>query len=55
MILNWANRITIIRILLLIPFVSCMLKINDSTLSEMAQNWMQYAGFLLVAWIIRLC
>lgn len=26
--LNWANRFTILRILLIVPFVSCMLKIN---------------------------
>jgi len=30
--LNWANRITILRIFLIIPFVSCMLKINDADL-----------------------
>ncbi len=27
--LNWVNQFTILRILLIIPFVSCMLKIND--------------------------
>jgi cardiolipin synthase len=27
--LSWANRMTILRILLIVPFVSCMLKIND--------------------------
>jgi len=32
--LNWANRITIIRILLIVPFVSCMLKINDPELGD---------------------
>ena len=40
--LNWANRITIFRILLLIPFVSCMLKINDPSLSETMRNVMRY-------------
>lgn len=35
MILNWANRITIARILLIVPFVSCMLKINDPELGDM--------------------
>ncbi len=34
MILNWANRITIARILLIVPFVSCMLKINDPSLGD---------------------
>ncbi len=28
--LSWANQITIVRILLIIPFVICMLKINES-------------------------
>ena len=27
--LSWANRITILRILLIVPFISCMLKINN--------------------------
>ena len=30
--LNWANRLTILRILLIVPFVSCMLKTNDPEL-----------------------
>ena len=40
--LNWANRITILRILLIIPFVSCMLKINDPALSETMRITMRY-------------
>ena len=32
--LKWANRITILRILLIVPFVSCMLKINDAELGD---------------------
>jgi len=32
--LSWASRITILRIFLTIPFVSCMLKINDAELTE---------------------
>ena len=28
--LSWANRITVLRILLIVPFISCMLKINDA-------------------------
>ncbi len=50
--LNWANRITIIRILLIVPFVSCMLKINDPTLTTTTQNVLRYASvfiFLLMA------
>jgi CDP-diacylglycerol--glycerol-3-phosphate 3-phosphatidyltransferase len=45
--LNWANRITIFRILLLIPFVSCMLKINDVTLTEAMRNGMRYAAIVI--------
>ncbi len=30
--LNWANQFTILRMLLIIPFVSCMLKINNPEL-----------------------
>ena len=45
--LNWANRITIIRILLIIPFVSCMLKINDAALTEAMRDTMRYAGIFI--------
>ncbi len=45
--LNWATRITIFRILLIIPFVSFMLKINDPDLSNIAQNVMRYISILL--------
>lgn len=50
--LNWANRITILRILLLVPFISCMLKINDHGLSSGARDIMRYAAiavFLIMA------
>ncbi len=50
--LSWASWITIIRILLIIPFVSCMLKINDAALSESMRNAMRYAAtfiFLVMA------
>jgi len=45
--LNWANRITILRILLIIPFVSCMLKINDAVLSEAMRNIMRYISIFI--------
>ena len=45
--LSWANRITIIRILLIIPFVSCMLKINDAALTEAMRDTMRYAGVFI--------
>jgi cardiolipin synthase len=50
--LSWANRITIVRILLIIPFVSCMLKINDAALSESMRDAMRYVAtfiFLIMA------
>ena len=52
MTLNWANRITIFRILLIAPFVSLMLKSNDVALSYGAQNAMRHVAiltFLLMA------
>lgn len=42
--LNWANRITILRILLIVPFVSCMLKINDAALSEVTRDIFRYVA-----------
>ncbi len=45
--LNWANRITITRILLIVPFVACMLKTNDPSLSEMQRHLLRYASFLI--------
>jgi cardiolipin synthase len=45
--LNWATRITILRILLIIPFVSCMLKINDPEFSPALQTTMRYISIVL--------
>jgi len=50
--LSWASRITILRILLIAPFVSFMLKINDSALNLGVQNAMRYVSifiFLIMA------
>jgi CDP-diacylglycerol--glycerol-3-phosphate 3-phosphatidyltransferase/cardiolipin synthase len=50
--LNWATRITILRILLIIPFVGFMLKINDPEFSPAMQNLMRYISvviFLIMA------
>ena len=44
---TWATRITILRILLVAPFISCMLKINDQRLSFEEQNIMRYIAILL--------
>lgn len=45
--LNWATRITIFRILLTVPFVSLMLKMNDPALGELARNVVRYISLLL--------
>jgi len=45
--LSWANRITILRIFLIVPFVSCMLKINDAALSAPMRNTMRYIAILI--------
>jgi CDP-diacylglycerol--glycerol-3-phosphate 3-phosphatidyltransferase len=45
--LSWANRITILRILLIAPFVSFMLKINDPDLSAGLQVGMRYGAILV--------
>ena len=47
MLLNWANRITVLRILLIGPFVSCMLKINDPMLSQTMHVGMRYASIVI--------
>jgi cardiolipin synthase len=39
---NWATRFTVLRILLIVPFVSCMLKIHDSELTATVQDAMRY-------------
>ena len=46
--LSWASRITILRILLIVPFVSCMLKINDAALGE-AMRYVAIVIFLVMA------
>ena len=45
--LSWANRITILRILLIVPFVICMLNINDSEFSLSGQHWMRFFSVLI--------
>ena len=52
MTLSWANRITILRILLIAPFVICMLQINDPELSERIRHLIRYSAvaiFFLMA------
>lgn len=45
--LNWATRITIFRILLIVPFVSFMLKINDPALSHAVRDVVRYTSMFL--------
>ena len=45
--LNWATRITIFRILLIVPFVSFMLKMNDPALGDLAHNAVRYISIFL--------
>ena len=45
--LNWATRITIFRMMLIIPFVSFMLKINDPDLGNTARDIMRYVSIFL--------
>jgi cardiolipin synthase (CMP-forming) len=47
MTLNWANRITILRILLIAPFISCMLQINDLEWSEHIRHLIRYSAVAL--------
>ncbi len=50
--LSWATRITIVRILLIVPFVSCMLKINDPEITSATQDLLRYIAtfiFLIMA------
>ena len=42
--LSWANRITILRILLIVPFVIFMLKVNSPALNDAIQNIFRYAA-----------
>ncbi len=47
MTLSWANRMTILRILLVVPFVIFMLKINSPMLSEPMRNAIRYLSFAI--------
>jgi cardiolipin synthase len=46
--LTWANRLTIVRILLIVPFVSCMLKINEPGRGEL-MRYIAFAIFMFMA------
>ena len=42
--LSWPTRISITRILLIVPFVTCMLHINDSELTPQTQTLLRYVA-----------
>lgn len=42
--MTWANRITILRILLIVPFVSFMLQINDAGFSQSSRDYFRYGA-----------
>ena len=45
--LSWPNRITILRILLIVPFVSCMLKINDPSIKGELGTALRYIAIAI--------
>ena len=50
--LSWPTRITIARILLIVPFVDCMLSMNDPQLTEPGRRFLRHAAvglFFLMA------
>jgi len=47
MTLSWANRITILRILLIAPFIICMLQINDEGLSDHIRHLIRYSAVVI--------
>jgi CDP-diacylglycerol--glycerol-3-phosphate 3-phosphatidyltransferase len=50
--LSWATRITLLRIFMIVPFVACMLNINDPGLSSSLQTALRYVAttiFFLMA------
>ncbi|RPJ36612.1 MAG: CDP-alcohol phosphatidyltransferase family protein [Planctomycetaceae bacterium] len=45
--LSWPTRITLVRILLIVPFVDCMLSTHDPQLDQASQNLLRYAAIAL--------
>jgi cardiolipin synthase len=42
--LSWPTRITLVRILLIVPFVDCMLSMNDPALKEAGQTFLRHVA-----------
>jgi len=47
--LSWATRVTLLRVFLLLPFVACMLHVNDPTFSERVRTLFRYVAVGLFA------
>jgi len=45
--LSWPTRITLVRILLIVPFVDCMLSTHDPKLDQASQNLVRYVAIAL--------
>jgi len=45
--LSWPTRITLMRILLIVPFVGCMLNTHDPRLSEFTQTLLRYVSLAI--------
>ncbi|MDH7598351.1 MAG: CDP-alcohol phosphatidyltransferase family protein [Sedimentisphaerales bacterium] len=45
--LSWATRLTIMRILLVVPFISCLLMTNDPDLGQVARAYLRYAAMAM--------
>lgn len=45
--LSWPTRITLVRILLIVPFIGCMVNTHDPELSRATQNLLRYAGIAI--------
>jgi CDP-diacylglycerol--glycerol-3-phosphate 3-phosphatidyltransferase len=45
--LSWPTRITLVRILLIVPFVDCMLSTHDPQLDQASQNLLRYVAIAL--------
>jgi len=45
--LSWPTRITLVRILLIVPFIGCMLSTHDPEFSQATQNLLRYAGIAI--------
>jgi len=45
--LSWPTRITLARILLIVPFIGCMLNTHDPELSQATRNLLRYAAIVI--------